>query len=207
VKAKRTRRTAEEGKEFRLQLVDAARALFAEQGFDAVTIRSITQRAGCSPMTFYVYFRNKHELLRHIWGDIVAIADEYAQSAIDPAKGIPEQIAGFACAWVEYWTANPDNFRIVFLNQDRLASDDDVYFARSARARPFTAVVERIERGIAEGLFHRVDPVAATQALLTASIGLAYSLIMVPEVRWRDGLAETSIDLFIRGFRGPAAPD
>ncbi len=200
VQTRRTRRTAEEGREFRLQLVEAARTLFDEQGFDAVSIRKITQQAGCSPMTFYVYFRNKRELLRHIWGDIVTLADEHAQSAIDESTSIPEQIVAFACAWIEYWPANPENFRILFLNQDRLASDDDIYFARSSRARQFAPLVEKIEWGIADGVFEEIDPIAASQAIVTSSVGLAYSLIMVPEAGWRKGLAETTIRLIVQGL-------
>ncbi|MBO9695251.1 MAG: TetR/AcrR family transcriptional regulator [Sphingopyxis sp.] len=199
------RRTAREGQAFRLELVEAARALFAEDGFDAVSIRKITERAGCSPMTFYVYFRNKRELLRHIWEDMLTIADTHAADAAERAGDIPGRLAILAGAWTEHWIANPDSFRIVFLNQDRLASEDDIYFARSSRARLFTIFVELIERGVADGTFRKIDPVMAAQALLTSSIGLAYSLIMVPEAGWRKELIPTTIETLVKGLESHAA--
>ena len=152
-------------------------------------------------MTFYVYFRNKYELLRYIWEDIFALADAHAQGSIDKSKNICDQIVIYNCAWIEYWIYNPDNFRIAFLNQDQLTSGDDIYFARHTSAQHFPSLVDWVKRGIAEGTFAEMDPIAAAQALLTCSIGLAYSLIMVPEAGWRNGLAETTLKLVVQGLR------
>lgn len=46
----------------RLTLLDAAIAVFLEQGFDRALMSSISDRAGCSKGTLYSYFSSKDEL-------------------------------------------------------------------------------------------------------------------------------------------------
>ena len=44
------------------QITEAAYELFLEQGFDAVSIQEIAERAGVAKGTFYLYFHDKDEL-------------------------------------------------------------------------------------------------------------------------------------------------
>ena len=44
------------------RILDAAYQLFAEQGYDEVSIQEIVTRAGVAKGTFYLYFRDKEEL-------------------------------------------------------------------------------------------------------------------------------------------------
>src|SRR5947209_6189974 len=57
-----TRRAAQAG-ERRAQLLDAALALFAEQGFERATIKALSEAAGVAQGLVYHYFRSKDELL------------------------------------------------------------------------------------------------------------------------------------------------
>ncbi|TMQ19415.1 MAG: TetR/AcrR family transcriptional regulator [Deltaproteobacteria bacterium] len=49
-----------------LALIDAATALFATRGYDAVGTPEIAQRAGVATGTFYRYFTDKHEIYLEI---------------------------------------------------------------------------------------------------------------------------------------------
>ena len=46
-----------------LRLVDAAVALFTEQGYDATTVNEIAERAGLTKTTFFRHFTDKREVL------------------------------------------------------------------------------------------------------------------------------------------------
>lgn len=50
----------------RAKLVDAARTLFEERGYAAVTVDDISSVVGCSRATFYVHFASKVEMLKTI---------------------------------------------------------------------------------------------------------------------------------------------
>lgn len=45
-------------------ILDAAGKLFAEKGYQSVTIRQIAEKAGCSHTTIYLYFKDKESLLQ-----------------------------------------------------------------------------------------------------------------------------------------------
>jgi AcrR family transcriptional regulator len=49
------------------RIIQTATELFTEHGIRRITIEEICRTAGASKMTFYKYFDNKIDLLRHIW--------------------------------------------------------------------------------------------------------------------------------------------
>ena len=50
----------------RRQIIEGARAVFLDQGFDAASMNDIARAAGVSKGTLYVYFRHKEELFEAI---------------------------------------------------------------------------------------------------------------------------------------------
>lgn len=62
MKSKQEQRSEETKK----QIVESAGKLFAEKGYDTVTIREIAKDAGCSHTTIYLYFRDKEALLHQL---------------------------------------------------------------------------------------------------------------------------------------------
>jgi AcrR family transcriptional regulator len=78
----------------RAQLLEAATALFADQG-PGVTVSEITQAAGVAKGTFYVYFASKTELIAQLRETM--IADYHIQMAKAIAKSSPVDFAsGFS---------------------------------------------------------------------------------------------------------------
>ena len=56
-------RREREKEELRAQILDAARELFAEEGYDAVTMRKIAEQIEYSPTAIYFHFKDKHAVL------------------------------------------------------------------------------------------------------------------------------------------------
>jgi AcrR family transcriptional regulator len=72
----------------RQAILDAGRAVFAELGYDAVTVRDIIRRTGLASGTFYNYFRSKEEVF-------AALADDGARRFAPVIKQLREQAIGF----------------------------------------------------------------------------------------------------------------
>ena len=53
-------------------LVRAGRALFLAKGFDETTTRAIAAKAGVASGTFFLYFREKRDLLFHLFQEEVS---------------------------------------------------------------------------------------------------------------------------------------
>lgn len=58
------------------ELVDAARQLFIEQGYDQTTMSNIAERANVAQGTFYIYFSSKQDVLMAIMRDMLAALEE-----------------------------------------------------------------------------------------------------------------------------------
>lgn len=66
------RRHSPEAKRARKRdLLEAARELFVEQGYEATSVANIVARAGVAQGTFYLYFDHKQHLLVHLRGHIL----------------------------------------------------------------------------------------------------------------------------------------
>ena len=62
-----TTKSAQENPKKQRKIIETAEALFLRHGIKRVTVEEICRKAGASKMTFYKYFKNKIDLVKHIW--------------------------------------------------------------------------------------------------------------------------------------------
>ena len=67
--------------ELRDRLLDAARGLFEQKGFDAATVDEICARADVSQKTFFNYFPTKHHVVREIADAFLEDVGAYVEEA------------------------------------------------------------------------------------------------------------------------------
>ena len=66
------------------RILEAAWALFAEQGYEAATVREIAQRAGVAQGTVFVYAKDKADLLAMLFADRLSAVVESAFATLPP---------------------------------------------------------------------------------------------------------------------------
>ena len=71
--------------EQRARIVDAARRLFAEHGFEEVTMAEVAAAAGVARATVFNHFGSKHALVEAITEDVIAYYDRMLQNALADA--------------------------------------------------------------------------------------------------------------------------
>lgn len=59
------------GQRTQQRILDAALAVFGEEGFHQASVGRITTRTGCSRATFYQYFSDKEDVFRHLVNQVV----------------------------------------------------------------------------------------------------------------------------------------
>jgi AcrR family transcriptional regulator len=100
------------GKERREQLLDVARALFAEKGFEVTSVEEIAHRAGVSKPVVYEHFGGKE-------GIYAVVVDREMEALMDQivnalSGGHPrELLEQAACALLDYIEGSSDGFRIL----------------------------------------------------------------------------------------------
>ena len=100
---------------FRERLCDAAEALFAEHGAEAVTMRQISAKLEVSPMTPYRYFSDKQAIL----AAVRARAFERFAAALEEANAASRHDQAnrgraIGKAYLHFAFANPEAYKLMF---------------------------------------------------------------------------------------------
>jgi AcrR family transcriptional regulator len=132
----RRRRSAQAQDDFRREILDLARRVYREQGYEALSIRAVTEPLGVSQMAFYAYFPSKADLVRHIWLDMLEEQLAELRAAGQGAATPADALHAHAEAFLAFWERRPDQYRLFMtqLNEPRLGGewtlvDEPVYRA------------------------------------------------------------------------------
>jgi AcrR family transcriptional regulator len=121
----RVRRGSEaDADRLRDELLATALALFMEGGLEAVTMRALATRVGVSTMTPYRYFEDKSHLLRGIWQHMLGAAWLAMLAASQGVDDIHDRIRAQLNAFIDYWEANPQHYRLVYMTEQTTRSDE-----------------------------------------------------------------------------------
>ncbi len=96
------------------KLLDAARVLFAEHSYEAVTLRMIADAAGCKAPTILNYFGSKEGLFYTLCGEaFLALRAQFGRivKAADPV----ERLRKTGLAYVEFAMSHPNHYRFMFM--------------------------------------------------------------------------------------------
>ncbi len=118
------RGSAADADRLRDELLSAALALFIDDGLEAVTMRAVAMRVGVSAMTPYRYFEDKGHLLRGIWQYVLSAAWQQMLAASQGVAGAQERIRAQVNAFIDYWEANPQHYRLVYMTEQTTRSDE-----------------------------------------------------------------------------------
>jgi AcrR family transcriptional regulator len=107
-------RREREREEVRTRILDAARELFVNEGFDAVTMRRIADRIEYSPTAIYFHFRDKEALLKELCdNDFAALAHQFTSIAQIPDT--IERLRQTGYAYARFGIEYPNHYRLMFM--------------------------------------------------------------------------------------------
>lgn len=116
--AKRTRMSASER---RKQLIDVARGLFAQKGFEGTAIEEIASRAKVSKPVVYEHFGGKEGLYAVIVDRELSGISATITEALGSSSSPSVVVERAALALLTYIEDSPDGFRILSSGSDRAA--------------------------------------------------------------------------------------
>jgi len=201
-------RRERERQELRDRILDAARELFVEQGYEAVTMRKIAERIEYSPTAIYFHFKDKQALLVELCdADFGALAQEFQKIAriADPI----ERLRQIGRAYVGFGIASPNHYRLMFMTPHALGMrpedsrlrkgnpEEDAYaFLRATTAEAIASGRLRPELSDADLVSQMVW--AGTHGVVSLHIAKCND----NWVEWRDAkaTAHALIDVMIRGL-------
>ncbi|TDP44037.1 TetR family transcriptional regulator [Zavarzinia compransoris] len=189
----------------RQRIVAAARTLFLRDGVEAVSMRNLAGEVGCSPMWLYRYFDNKQEILWQVW-------DLFFRELFDRLERIEAtspraRLEQAALAYLDYWTAHPDRFLIVFLQKDLVPGGTRRYLEASDIVGRFGLFMHLVADAQAGAELGGPDAAEVAQGLVCLLQGLALNFITIPEFPWHDpaSLGRLTVQSYLSGL--PPSPD
>lgn len=137
----------------RASIVDNAMRLFAERGFDSVTVDEITQAAGVAKGTFYSYFSVKSDIIVEEFWKIDRYYEEYASRNLARYGTPEEKLRAFTRAQMRYVrdVIGNDNLKILYANQTLLTGQEKVIV--NPQRQWYTIIAGIIAEGQASGVF------------------------------------------------------
>lgn len=102
------------GAETRGNIINEARRLFAEKGFDGVTTLEIARAASVAEGSIYTHFASKKELFLACVEPAVLEAVKRTREALNGASDAAEAVRAAIASRVEVFEEHSDSFRILF---------------------------------------------------------------------------------------------
>jgi AcrR family transcriptional regulator len=99
--------------ERRTQLVEVAKGVFAEFGYDGASIEEIAARARVSKPIVYEHFGGKQGIYAVVVDRETARLLDMITTRLGPDIGAREQVYHSAMAFLDYIEADPDGFRVL----------------------------------------------------------------------------------------------
>ena len=175
-------RTLEDKEQRKRLILDAARELFFTRGYRDTTIERITERAGVSTGTFYLYFKSKPEIYMALYADGIDIFRAMAEEAISwPGMSAIARLSAIAHAYYRFYTNHTEYFEIlafIHMYQAELKERSDMSALLDRKAIELLKIIEAvIQGGIDRGELTPMDTWKATNVLW----GLMDGLVMLAE--------------------------
>jgi TetR/AcrR family transcriptional regulator len=180
-------RRVEEKERRRGEILDAAEALYAKEGWDLVTVDQVARGARLSRALVYVYFKHKEEILFAIGERAMSLLrDRFIAASACSALGM-EKIEAIGRAYMAYAFEFPHYFDFCSRFNARSGSPDPGSHdlaCREAGDEAIGVLVKAIECGIADGSIR--ESIGAPMMLAVTLWSFTHGLIQLAMARGSD---------------------
>jgi len=186
----------------RREILQAAREVFAESGFEDTTMDKIAERAGISKGTLYLYFKSKGDLLIQAIAEIINTIYEMAERVLKADVSPLEKVKLWISETMNYFEQNRSFFRVLQNISGKVHIESMEGEIKKLMRRPievYALVGKILEDGIKEGKLVDVPPTRLGAVLTKIIEGVLICRINDKEVRPISEDIELIYQAFING--------
>jgi AcrR family transcriptional regulator len=186
----------------RKEIIEAARALFIEEGYEKTSMRKIAEKIEYSPTTIYLYFNDKKELLDSIceetFGKFVKVLENIDKNHKDPL----ENLYAVMKAYVEFGLKNPNDYTLTFMTHEQEPREHYMKPDHSG-TKAFMHLANVVGECMRQKKLREMDINMTSQVLWSAAHGLTSLLIAKPNFPWasKNKLIDTMFHSLIDGLK------
>ena len=150
----------------RLAILDAAREVFGELGYEAATVRDIIRRTNLSVGAFYNYYRSKEEVYEALSDDGARRFRPILKAQYEAASDFPGYLRGAITAYFNFIVVEDESWRTP------LTADQRHPHVR-AETPEMKAVFDQVRWSISDVLERGAGPKVDSEYLAAACIAIA----------------------------------
>ncbi|HUW64861.1 MAG TPA: TetR/AcrR family transcriptional regulator [Spirochaetia bacterium] len=197
-------RRQREKEEIRGKILRAAVELFLEDGYRNVTIRKIADIIEYSPPVIYEYFKDKADILLHIFYEdngmlMEKLEEVYRRRDLSPVEKMREM----GREYIRFGLDNPHFYELAFIsNILRFETGLPYYDKDSPGSRAFDLLVTAVGDCNGQAVLGDDDIIVLSETLWAGMHGLTSLLITHPEFPWaqQDKLIKTMLDTLMKAL-------
>ncbi len=144
--------------ELRTKILQTAKELFMEHGFEHTSIRNIAERIEYSPTTIYLYFKDKDDIFHALHLEGFILLNQYFR-ALEHVADPFERLKAISRAYINFAIENGEFYDLMFIIRspiNALKKEDDAKWEEGMRA--FGFLINTIKECIQKGYFTGMDP-------------------------------------------------
>lgn len=143
--------------ELRTKILEVAKALFIERGFEETSIRNIAERIEYSPTTIYLHFKDKDDIFYALHQEGFVLLNQYfrvLQNVEDPF----ERLKAITRAYIDFALENREFYDLMFISRspmNALTREDEKWEEGN---KAFGALIGTVVECQQKGYFAGIDP-------------------------------------------------
>lgn len=184
----------------RRQILETAKELFLEQGYNDTSFAEIAAEIGVGRTTLYEYFTDKEEVLVEIVRDSLPPLVDRIVDGIPAEVGAGERLGELVVKHLEF-ICDESNLGTLIMRETPLLTPETQERIREAHSRLEATLVAIVAEGVAAGEFRPVDPELAGELVNSVVMSTARGLLRSPDPKGRlHKTADAMIDFLSHGL-------
>ena len=193
-----------------LAILEAAERLFADKGFDAVSMSAIASKANTSKSNIYHHFKNKSELYLSIMKNAVQDTSELLDALEDAPGTFQQRLADFSAGQLGNILSHQRSSQLILREALSGASERGREIAKHLVSNVFSRLIAMVQQGQEESEFRQdFDPTLAAFMIVSANMFFFQTrpiMQHMPEIQLTDdsgGYTDGVMDILFNGLLQP----
>jgi AcrR family transcriptional regulator len=145
-------RKKEEKQEMHKRILDGARKIFLEKGYENTSMRNIANEIRYSPGSLYFYFKDKSEIFRELHREGFRLLLSRAK-VLDNVKDPFERLKANGRVFIEFAQTHKDYYNLMFIVEEKVKAGESTFtIAQEAINHLYTIVEECQQMGKFQGM-------------------------------------------------------
>jgi AcrR family transcriptional regulator len=161
-------RLSNRSNETREKIIEAARKLFSEKGYDGVSMEDIAQASGVRKSLIYYYFPSKEILFEEIWVGVIDELENELFHEVENEKSIVVAIKRLIRKYVEFTLNKSELSKLIARERMNVLESGSNLSKAKGRYIDLLGRVEKIfEKGKEENVLNDIEPSTAAEIIST----------------------------------------